>query len=134
MSVKIKPFRQLYISYKEAQKDLEWNKKQIESRIPRPPGYKEHLDRLVKKVKFYENKILDFGNGSIIEITGKRWEKPDSSSDLLKLEDFKLLLVNTELDEAKSYFKVYMNNSSDLFDKATIRFKEIKTNSILINQ
>jgi hypothetical protein len=125
-----KSFRYLWMQYTETLTLLQ-NEQAREDLAKLNVRDREYSAQLEKKVNFYEKKLKEFGSGIIIQITGKYWKEPDKRDKIAKLTDFELLLVNTEMNEAKEYFKVFMQYNSIKFEKATIQFKEIKTNKLL---
>jgi len=126
-----KSFKYLWINFTEAQAQYESYKKYVYKLIQVLPEERHKLELLKNKLEYHKKILREFGKGLVVEITGKYYEKPKLDNVFNKYEDFSLLLVNTELDEAKKYFKVFSENSEFIFDNTTISFKELPTREII---
>lgn len=102
-----------------------------------PAAYLAHQKNINlhrKRINHFKAKLLNFGQGSLIEVSGMR-EQKEARDGLTYTSNlpFKILLVNTDLDSAERYFKVFMEEKLTKCNLATISFKEIPTgiNSII---
>lgn len=133
-------FNQIYLEWEKAKKEL----KSLMEKTPKgtPAAYKAYQKRLelhANKLTHFTQKLYHFGEGSVIEITGKVWVEigsydvhPVYNPPMEKLKNFKLLLVNTDLENAEKYLKVLIESYHLKVDKETIKYKELQTGEFQI--
>lgn len=85
----------------------------------------KRIEKVKRAVKFYEEKLKQFGQGTLIQVSGDIAVPVKKGSTLTALRPFSMYLINVSIEDAQEYFKTIVKNKYSNVLEKTISFKAI---------